>query len=196
MTGSTTSTLRAERPSTADRRRRNLAGSAVVVAAMVLTVLVTNAGAAPRQSPPPRPATRQAHPVIIDSAKHGSLGVILVTSGHYTLYYDKADTPSKIACTGGCTQIWPPILLPKGVSSATAGPGVAQKSLGVVHRGPGKLQVTYAGHPLYRFVQDAAPGQVKGEGVGGFYVVKADLKKASSSGGGGSTTTTPYGRGY
>jgi predicted lipoprotein with Yx(FWY)xxD motif len=176
------------------RRWRFVAGSAAVITAMVLTLVATSAGATAQS----RHATPLTHAsVVIDSAKHGSLGTILVTKAGYTLYYDKSDTTTKIACTGGCAGIWPPVLLPGGVSSATAGPGVTQSSLGVVHRPAGGRQVTYAGHPLYRYVQDASPGQVKGEGVGGFYVVKADMKKSSAPttttpGGGGTTTTMPW----
>ena len=33
----------------------------------------------------------------------------------------------------------------------------------VTHRGDGITQVTYAGHPLYRFVQDSRPGQTTGQ---------------------------------
>ncbi len=167
--------------------RHRSARTVAVVAAALLSLLTTSAGAASRV-----PA-RQDHataPVIIDSSRHGSLGVILVTKNGYTLYFDKSDTASKIACTGGCAAIWPPVVLPKGDHSAKAGKGVAQSSLGVVHRPGGALQVTYAGHPLYRYVQDGAPGQVKGEGVGGFFVVKVSAKKLSAP-----TTTKPSGGG-
>jgi predicted lipoprotein with Yx(FWY)xxD motif len=158
---------------------------------MALTLVATSAGATAQS----RHATPRTHAtVVIDSAKDGSLGTILVTKAGYTLYYDKSDTASKIACTGGCAGIWPPVLLPGGVNSATSGPGVTQSSLGVVHRPGGGRQVTYAGHPLYRYVQDASPGQAKGEGVGGFYVVKTNMKKSSAPtttpGGGGTTSTT------
>jgi predicted lipoprotein with Yx(FWY)xxD motif len=32
-------------------------------------------------------------------------------------------------------------------------------------------QLSYNGHPLYRYAQDTAPGQTNGEGVGGKWFV-------------------------
>ena len=49
----------------------------------------------------------------------------------------------------------------------TAG-GVNASLLGTTTRTDGKVEVTYAGHPLYYFVQDKAPGDTKGQGINGF----------------------------
>ena len=47
--------------------------------------------------------------------------------------------------------------------------------VGTVRRTDGRIQVTYAGHPLYYYVGDRRPGQVLCQGVtefgGGWYVV-------------------------
>jgi hypothetical protein len=52
----------------------------------------------------------------------------------------------------------------------------------------GGLQLTYDGHPLYRYSGDQSTADAKGEGVGGqWFSVKA--AGAASSGGGGSATT-------
>ena len=40
--------------------------------------------------------------------------------------------------------------------------------LGTTTRNDGKTEVTYAGHPLYYFVQDKAMGDTTGQGVNGF----------------------------
>jgi len=181
---------------TTNRRWRRAAGVATVLAAASLALVTTAAGAANARSVLRGHSTRHASaPVVIKAAKRGSFGVILVTANGYTLYYDKSDTATKIACTGGCAQIWPPVVLPKGDHSAKAGNGVTQRSLGVEHRPGGALQVTYAGHPLYRYVQDASPGQVKGQGVGGFNVIKASATKKSATGGTPTGTSAPAGSG-
>lgn len=128
--------------------------------------------------------------VVISSAKNAKYGTILV-SGHtlYTL------SPSKIACTAACWKVWPEVLLPKGVTKATAGSGVSAAKLGTVKRAGGALQVTYSGKALYKFFEDSAPGQVKGvttDTWGKWSVIV--LKKPSSSGG-TTTTTSPTGGG-
>jgi len=45
-----------------------------------------------------------------------------------------------------------------------------------VPRAHGRLQVTFIGKPLYYYSGDTAPGQTKGEGLGGrFFVVESNL---------------------
>jgi len=65
-----------------------------------------------------------------------------------------------------------------------AGAGVKAKLLGVTKRKNGTHQVTYAGHPLYRYTADAKPGQTTGEGLnlfgGGWDVVAPSGKKIDS----------------
>jgi predicted lipoprotein with Yx(FWY)xxD motif len=98
-----------------------------------------------------------------------SRGKVLATSTGRTLYLDKADGRNKSNCTGSCAAIWPP-LLTKG--KPVAGAGVKKSLLGTLKRGA-KLQVSYNGHPLYTFTSDSKAGQANGEGVEGFFVVKA-----------------------
>jgi predicted lipoprotein with Yx(FWY)xxD motif len=90
------------------------------------------------------------------------LGRILVDGQGRTLYLFEKDAKGRSSCTGACAAYWPPLL----TDSKPAGRGAAKQSLlGVTHRSDGTSQVTYAGHPLYRFVQDTKPGQANGQGL-------------------------------
>src|SRR5215218_7214636 len=51
--------------------------------------------------------------------------------------------------------VWKPLIVAKGTRPAGA------RFLGTVKRPGGRLQVTYRGRPLYRFVEDLKPGDVK-----------------------------------
>ena len=94
-----------------------------------------------------------------------SLGTILTGATGRALYLFEKDTGGKPACSGACAQGWPP-LLTTGTPAAVA--GVSMSLLGTVKRADGTVQVTYAGHPLYYFVGDTKPGDIKGEGSQAF----------------------------
>jgi predicted lipoprotein with Yx(FWY)xxD motif len=94
-----------------------------------------------------------------------SLGRILVDAHGKTLYLWAHDKTSRSTCNGDCAEYWPP-LVTQGKPTALA--GARAKLLGTSRRSDGRMQVTYAGRPLYYFVQDTKPGQTKGEGLTGF----------------------------
>ena len=122
--------------------------------------------------------------VTISTTKNANLGTILVSGN--TLYTLKA---SKTACTAQCLKVWPAVMLPKGVTKATAGKGVNAAALGTVKRG-GALQVTYSGKALYRFSGDKAPGQVNGNLTDTWGKWSALVTAKSATANSGATTTT------
>jgi predicted lipoprotein with Yx(FWY)xxD motif len=93
------------------------------------------------------------------------LGRVLVTTQGKTLYLWAGDHGRTSNCYGDCAEYWPPLLT---TGKPTAVGGANAKLLGTTKRSDGRLQVTYKGHPLYTFVQDAKRGQTKGEGLTGF----------------------------
>jgi predicted lipoprotein with Yx(FWY)xxD motif len=103
--------------------------------------------------------------------------VIADAKGEAFYLFDK-ESSKRPRCYGACAQVWPPVLT-KGKS--VAGSGVKQSLLGTTKRSDGKLQVTYAGHPLYYYVDDS-PGTILCHDVeefGGLWlVVKPDGEAA------------------
>jgi predicted lipoprotein with Yx(FWY)xxD motif len=90
-----------------------------------------------------------------------SVGGVLADSRGHTLYSYAADTGRRSACYGACAGSWPPFLT-KG--KPLAGLGVRGKLLGTTTRKDGKVQVTYAGRPLYFFAGETKPGRLDGQG--------------------------------
>ena len=107
-----------------------------------------------------------------------SLGKIIVDAQGRTLYLFEKDKSGRSACSGQCAKFWPP-LITSGKPRASA--GVKASLLGTTKRSDGRMQVTYAGHPVYRFLKDTASGQTKGEGLKFFgaewYVLAPSGKK-------------------
>jgi predicted lipoprotein with Yx(FWY)xxD motif len=93
------------------------------------------------------------------------LGKVLVDARGRTLYLFDKDTRGRSACYGACVAYWPPLL---STAKPRAAQGVHASLLGVIKRADGKRQVTYGGHPLYRFVGDKRAGQTTGEGLTDF----------------------------
>jgi len=127
---------------------RRIAAAVLVASGLATTVGI--AGAA---------ATEHSHAatsLVVSSFKSAKVGTIL--SDGRTLYTLQ---PSKTACAAACHKIWIQVLLPKGVTKATAGAGVSGAKLGTV-KVSGGLQITYGGKPLFWFFKDKSAGQVKG----------------------------------
>jgi len=93
------------------------------------------------------------------------LGHVLVNSAGHTLYLFEKDQNGRSACEGTCAGYWPP-LISKGQPVALR--GLNQALVGETTRADGTKQVTYAGHPVYMFVQDTRAGQTNGEGLTDF----------------------------
>lgn len=98
-------------------------------------------------------------------ATDAKLGQILVDESGMTVYLFLSDTPTTSTCYSTCANVWPPVVT---TGAPQAGAGAQASLLGTITRTDGKVEVTYAGHPLYYFVQDKAAGDVKGQGINGF----------------------------
>jgi predicted lipoprotein with Yx(FWY)xxD motif len=130
---------------------------------------------------------------VVHSAQNGALGKILVSASGRTLYHDSSEKKNVVKCLGSCASQWPPLLVAAG-AKPVPGPGVTASLLGTVKRPDGKLQVTYAGLPLYLFAGDKKAGDVKGQGQGGLWhalaptgaVVTKSVTVSSGSGTSGS----------
>lgn len=110
------------------------------------------------------------------------LGRILVDGRGRTLYLFAKDKHGKSSCSGLCAGYWPALATksrPKAIN------GARKALLGTTRRSDGSLQVTYRGHPLYRFSGDTAAGQTSGEGLtdfgGGWWAVSPAGKKIVSN---------------
>jgi len=103
---------------------------------------------------------------------------ILVNRRGMTLYHLSVERKGHFICKDStCLSLWKPLAVAKGVTPTGA------KSLSVVRRPDGSRQVAYKGGPLYTFVEDHKPGDMKGNGfkdVGVWRVVTVAGKPAST----------------
>jgi predicted lipoprotein with Yx(FWY)xxD motif len=99
-------------------------------------------------------------------------GYVLANRAGYALYVYIPDEQGRSRCTYACAEVWPPLLLPRGVGRPTAGKGVDAALLGTTRRENGSLQVTYNRWPLYTYLDDGR-GQVTGQGggMGAWYLI-------------------------
>ena len=126
--------------------------------------------------------------VVVSTNKTAKQGTFLVSGKPlYTL------KPSKTSCGSGCLKIWPPLVLPAGVTAATAGSGVSAAKLGTVTRSGGVHQVTYGGKPLYFFVGDTSAKKVTGDITDKWGKWSAVVTKTPSGSGSGSTANSDAG---
>jgi predicted lipoprotein with Yx(FWY)xxD motif len=92
-------------------------------------------------------------------------GTVVASRAGLTLYGFVADDKThKSTCYGGCAVAWPPFIT-NGSVVVGNGSGLNQKLVGRVKRSNGKYEVTYGGHPLYRYITDKKPGQSNGQNL-------------------------------
>jgi predicted lipoprotein with Yx(FWY)xxD motif len=111
--------------------------------------------------------TSSGGPAVVTSATKAKVGSVIVDARGRTLYRFTAEAQGLPVCTGACVGTWRPAL----ASSASALP----EHVATVRRPDGgQLQLTYDGHPLYRYVGDRSKADANGQGVGGqWFVVRA-----------------------
>ncbi|EJN19189.1 hypothetical protein PMI35_05640 [Pseudomonas sp. GM78] len=72
-----------------------------------------------------------------------------------TLYTFDKDSGGKSMCNDECAKNWPPMMAPAGAA--------ATGKWSVIKRDDGTSQYAYDGKPLYTFVKDEKPGEMKGD---------------------------------
>jgi predicted lipoprotein with Yx(FWY)xxD motif len=88
------------------------------------------------------------------AVQSGPLGVVVTDGDGKPIYrYDRDGTkPPTSACTGDCTQQWPPVVL--SGNNQPELDGVDPALVGTLQRPDGQRQLTLAGWPLYRHTGD------------------------------------------
>jgi predicted lipoprotein with Yx(FWY)xxD motif len=101
-----------------------------------------------------------------------SVGKVLVDSSGFTLFRFSKDTGAKNTCINSseCSATWPALT---SSGKPTAGPGVKASLISTIKLPNGQHQVTYAGHPLYRYSaagERAETGYVGAKQFGGTWL--------------------------
>lgn len=179
------------------RSSRALWRSALLIVAGLTLAATAGTAAAAAGSATPTPSTTSAAPSGSAAAgtvmmKTGPHGTYLVDGQGKSLYLFEADKGTTSTCTGGCATVWPPLTV---TGTPQAGPGVTADKLATTTGSGGKKQVTYAGHPLYYFNGDKAPGDTTGQGINNFgglwWLVTPSGTAITGSGGAAPSSSQP-----
>jgi predicted lipoprotein with Yx(FWY)xxD motif len=135
------------------RIARNLTSTAASALAAAAAIVLLVAPAAASANPAAHAARAQKIQL-----RHTSLGNVIVDSSGFTLYRFSKDTGKQNMClkTSECSTTWPAL---ETSGQPTVGPGLKASLVSTIALPGGKRQVTYAGHPLYRY----AAGTERGE---------------------------------
>jgi predicted lipoprotein with Yx(FWY)xxD motif len=84
--------------------------------------------------------------------------MVLTGADGMTLYIFDRDQPGVTNCYDECAMRWPPLLAEEGA--------MPEGDFTIVERTDGTSMWAYKGMPLYYWVNDKAPGDITGDGVG------------------------------
>ncbi|HEY4778010.1 MAG TPA: hypothetical protein VIH47_00255 [Solirubrobacterales bacterium] len=111
------------------------------------------------------PPGAESGAAVLTVATAPKVGPILVDSKGFTVYDFHKDKGTTSSCYGACESAWPPVT---SEGAPQVGEGAMSSKLGTTKRKDGSTQVTYAGHPLYTFVEDKKPGEANGNDSSAF----------------------------
>ena len=89
--------------------------------------------------------------------------MVLTDANGMTLYIFDKDTAGVSNCYDTCAEKWPPLFADDAAE--------AEGDFSVVERTDGTKMWAYKDMPLYYWVEDMAPGDTTGDGVGGVWHV-------------------------
>ena len=140
--------------------------------------------------------------VSLQLVSNARLGRILADGNGRALYYFSNDLPAgggKAAvsnCTGSasdsnsCVHYWPIFHAANG----NFGAGLNAGDVGQIMRGDGLPQTTYKGFPLYYFLGDTNAGDVNGESIPDWFVLRDPFYNVMTLDGGAARLTDAMGR--
>ena len=173
-------------------RRHTLFAGAVLASLASFAAACGSSGSGSASASPPATTAKTASSATVTVA-NSNLGNVLVDAQGRTLYQFGADMGTSSACSGACATNWPPLV---ASGAATVGNGAKASLLGASTRSDGTQQVTYNGHPLYRFAGDKKAGDTNGQGVNAFGGVWHALTATGNQATATATTTAPSRGGY
>jgi predicted lipoprotein with Yx(FWY)xxD motif len=177
------------RPPVPNGRRRAWVAVPFALGVLALAAACTPYGTSTAASSASVPAPPAAGTLIAPAST--GLGTILVNAEGRTVYDIANDAGGMSTCNGACARTWLPVAAP-GVLPGLL-PGVPAQ-VGSTQRSDGTQQLTVAGHPVYTFVGDEAPGQTNGDGIrlnGGLWSVVSPMGSSLAAAG-----PTSSGTGY
>ena len=159
--------------------RRALAIAAIAVAVPLTASAIAAAGTGgvgPVTSLPSVPAQliavrSTAHRPLVIKISVSGVGTVLATPHRLPLYtFTPEHRDHRVHCVGSCATTWPPLVVARTVKVPRHIAGI-NGTFGTIRRPNRSIQLTLNKLPLYRFAFDS-PGQVNGDGVAGFVVVR------------------------
>mgnify|MGYP001791831495 CR=1 FL=1 len=127
----------------------------------------------------PTPTTVSTQPTLV--LADSRYGKILADEAGRTLYLFTSDRGTDSTCSTACATTWPPLLVS---TSPIVGSGLTPSLVSVSVRSDGGRQLVYNGHPLYTYIGDHAPGEIKCQAVvefgGGWFVIDGQGNQVST----------------
>ncbi|MDD1742425.1 MAG: hypothetical protein LUQ47_03745 [Methanotrichaceae archaeon] len=102
---------------------------------------------------------------IANSEKYGSY---MTNESFFTLYrYLEDNGKGMSTCDESCAQSWPPFY----VENLTVNPELKTRDFNEITRDDGMKQLVFKGWPLYLFIGDTKPNEIKGQGIKGVWFI-------------------------